>query len=913
MNEIIIVPTEKDCNYENYFHIPSYDIFPYENLENSWYVRSKRIYALYLALNNKLKGMATLYSVTRYIMPPEIFKENIFEFKINDSIESISRLEKIFSLLGYERVYNVTEGGQFAIRGEIIDFYGPNEIPTRIELFDNTIEDIRSFDVSTQKSIKKLDKALILPAREYLESVTHETMIGEKYKGTFLDYNVKFLIHDKENTIKEFIKKEREIRELIIDNSLRKNYIEFSGIDYKEIIKHSKEISLNLELKNKTSKSEKKESTNSLPVLSEDEFNIGDIVVHKEYGIAKFNGITKIKQKNLEKEFLVLQFKDSKLFVPTDRLDLVQKYIGTNENITLDNLKKSNWTKKVKKAKTEIKKIIKEILRLNALRQKRKGLALTGDLELEEEFAKTFPHIETEDQLKAIEEVSRDLASEKNMDRLLAGDAGYGKTEVAMRAAFKAAVSGKQVAILVPTTVLARQHYENFKKRFTPFGITVSLYDSSITKKEKEKVKEGISKGNIDIVIGTHGILNSLKFSDLGLLIIDEEQKFGVYQKEALKKMRVNINILSMSATPIPRTLHMALSGIKDMSIIKTPPIGRKNIQIFVSKYDERIIRQAILREANRGGQVIYVHNRVNNIENVASQLKKNIPEVTIDIAHGQMSKRHMENVFEQFYNGKIDVLVATSIIENGIDIPNANTLIVDDAHRYGLAQLYQLRGRVGRSNKRAFAYFFHPSKINKIAKERLKAIKEILGPGSGFQIALKDMEIRGIGNILGLEQHGFINDIGLHYYFEILDEILKKETKQIVNKKIKTEIIGMSGSIVIPEKYVADPIERLRLYRRISSFEKIEQVNEFSKELKDRFGELPFSVINLLKYVKLRIIASNLDIEKIELTENTIIVYTNNKLNLNLPYIYNEKERAYIIYSSEDKFIKELSKLQIN
>ncbi|SHH39304.1 transcription-repair coupling factor [Thermosipho atlanticus] len=909
-NTIIIVPSEKDCKHTQYFRIPSYDIFPFENIQNSWFVKSHRIYSLYLALNNKLKGIATLHALTRYVMPPNEFKKYIFEFKVGDKFKSP---EKLFTELGYERVFNVREGGQFAIRGEIIDFIGANEVPTRIELFDNEIEEIREFDPSTQKSIKKLDLALILPAKEYIGNITHETMIGEKYQGTILDYNVKLLITDKDKVIDEYIKKEREIRDLIIDRKLRHKYVMFSGFDYQKIIKN---ISGTFKLKKegekskKTQKIQKEHNVPTIPVISEEEIKIGDIVVHKQYGIAKFSGIRKIKNNNFEREYLILEYKDSKLYVPIDRLDLVQKYIGVKEAVQIDKLKKNSWHRRVKKARKEIEKTVKELLRINAIRKNTKGLVIEGDPELEKEFSDTFPHIETEDQLKAINDVMKDLSSDKNMDRLVAGDAGYGKTEVAMRAAFKVAVSGKQVAVLTPTTVLARQHYENFKKRFEKFGLKVELYDSSLTPKQKQKVITDVRKGITDIVIGTHGIFKSLKFSDLGLLIIDEEQKFGVEQKEALKKLRVNVNILSMSATPIPRTLHMALSGLKDMSVIKTPPFGRKQIQVIVSKYDPKIIRQAILREINRGGQVLYVHNRVNDIDEIAAKLNEIVPEVSIGIAHGQMSKRTMEKTVHEFYNGNIDVLVATTIIENGIDIPNANTLIVDDAHRYGISQLYQLRGRVGRSDKRAFAYFLYSGKLNKIANERLKAIKEIVGPGSGFQIALRDMEIRGIGNILGLEQHGFINDIGLHYYFEILDEILDElQGKEVF--KIETEISGMQGSVVIPENYIYDPAERIRLYRRIASLTSTDEIKEIKEELKDRFGDIPQSVENLLKYTKLRILASKCGIKKIIIEDSGLILYTENTLNINLPYIYNEKEKAYIIYSDEESLIKELSKVE--
>lgn len=904
-NTIIIVPKEKDCENTEYFHIPSHDIFPFENISNSWYVRSHRIYALYLALNKKLKGIATLHALTRYIMSPEEFKKFIFEFKVGDEFKSP---ETLFIELGYERVFNVREGGQFAIRGEIIDFIGPSEIPTRIELFGTKIEDIRQFEPSTQKSTKKLDFALILPAKEYVGIIEHETMLGEKYKGTILDYNVKLLLTDKNEVIKNYVRKEREIRELIIDAQLRHKYVSLSGVDYQIILKN---VSRKAELKKfEKSKKQKKEQEElqAIPVISEEEFQISDIVVHKHYGIAKFSGIRKISKENLEREYLILEYQDSKLYVPIDRLDLVQKYVGTKETVKLDKLRKSTWKKRVKKAKKEIERVVKELLRLNAIRKNTKGLSIDGDPELEKNFANTFPHIETEDQLKAIEDVLLDLESEKNMDRLVAGDAGYGKTEVAMRAAFKTAVSGKQVAVLVPTTVLARQHYENFKERFEKFGINVELYDSSLTPKQKQSVISNVKKGITDIVIGTHGIFKSLKFSDLGLLIIDEEQKFGVEQKESLKKIRVNINILSMSATPIPRTLHMALSGLKDMSVIKTPPFGRKQIQVIVSKFDSKLVRQAILREINRGGQVLYVHNRVNDIEEISKKLGEIVPEVTIGIAHGQMSKRVMERTIHDFYHGKIDVLVATTIIENGIDIPNANTLIVDDAHRYGLSQLYQLRGRVGRSNKRAFAYFLYPIKLNKIAEQRLKAIKELIGPGSGFQIALRDLEIRGIGNILGLEQHGFINDIGLHYYFEILDEILNESQGKIISK-IETEIFGMKGSIVIPEDYVYDPIERIRLYRRIASVTNIKEIEDLEYELTDRFGDIPESVINLLKYTKLRILASNKKITKISIEDNSIILHTENNLDLNLPHIYNEKKKAYIVFADETDLINELSK----
>ncbi len=910
MNEILIVPTEKDCEIEGYYYIPDYDVLPYENLKPSWYVRSRRIYALYLALQGKLKAVCTLRSLLHYIMPPEVFKNEIYTFKIGDEVPD---LENLLSRLGYERVFNVREGGTFSIRGEIIDYLGPNNIPTRIELYGNIIEDIRRFDLKTQRSEVSLESALILPAREFvyedrenpLEPVD-EQLTGKYVSGTFLDYDVQLYTTDRRSVIEHFSSFERELRkslEGLSDAERLFNYKKYGIFDYEEVI--SKAQAYPSQPLQKVQVKPTEEEYLSVPILSEDELQVGDLVVHRKYGIARFNEIKKVDANGKQREFLVLNFADSILYVPIERIDLVEKYVGDEINVKLDSLKKGTWSRKVERAKRNIEELVRELVLLQHVRNTITGVSLPGEAELEEEFAKTFPFIETPDQLNAIREVFEDLESEKPMDRLLVGDAGYGKTEVAIRAIFRAVASGKQAALLAPTTILAKQHYDNISARFEPFGIKVALLNRFSTKREREEILKGVKEGRIDVLIGTHSILKDIKFADLGLVVIDEEQKFGVEQKEKFKKLRVNVNVLSMSATPIPRTLHMALSNLKDLSEIKTPPLGRKEIQVHIGPYDERIVKLAILREVGRGGQVIYVHNRVNTIYSVYEKLKELIPEVSIVIAHGQQTKSEMKKVIDAFYHKHADVLLCTTIVENGIDVPDANTLIVDDAHRYGLAQLYQLRGRVGRSDKLAFAYFLHPKHVNDKVLERLYAIKSYQGPGSGMKIAMKDMEIRGVGAIFGLEQHGYINDLGLKYYLDLLNEAVE-EVSGNIQSKIDTEIEGIPDSIVIPESYIYDPFERMRFYRRIASAITEEELTDIQEELVDRFGKLPVSVNNLIKYAYLRVMLWNKNVSKATISDVGLVVKFKKAHfeELSPRYIYNEKEDTYIFFMDIDELV---------
>jgi transcription-repair coupling factor (superfamily II helicase) len=919
MNEIIIVPTEKDCEIDGYYYIPDYDVLPYENLSPSWYVRARRVFALYLATQGKLKGVCTLRSILHYVMPPETLKENTYLLKLGDRL---SEPEKLFAKLGYERVFNVREGGTFSIRGEIVDYLGPDGVTVRIELFGNIVEDIRKFNLKTQRSEESLQNALLLPAREFILKEEHfksndevflepieNQFTGKFVNGTILDYGVELYIKDKKSVLEHFTRFERELRksmeEMGQDNGLR-DYKRFGVLEYETILSNAKELPSEKALF-VVKKVQEEEYITSEPIISEEELQIGDIVVHKKYGIARFSEIKKVEVNGAQREFLVLNFADSVLYVPIERIDLVEKYVGDEVNVKLDSLKKGTWSRKVEKAKKNIEQLVRELVLIHHARSNIKGLSLPGDVELEGEFAKTFPFVETPDQLNAINEVLEDLASEKPMDRLLVGDAGYGKTEVAIRAIFRTIVSGKQAVLLAPTTILAKQHYDNLVARFKPFGINVALLNRFSTKKEREEILEGVKSGKIDLLVGTHSVLRDVKFADLGLVVIDEEQKFGVEQKEKFKKLRVNVNVLSMSATPIPRTLHMALSNLKDLSEIKTPPLGRKEIQVHIGPFDERIVRLAILREIGRGGQVIYVHNRVNSIYEVYERLKRLVPEANIVIAHGQQPKSEMKKAIDAFYHKHADVLLCTTIVENGVDVPDANTLIVDDAHRYGLAQLYQLRGRVGRSDKIAFAYFFHPRNVNDKVLERLYAIKSYQGPGSGMKIAMKDMEIRGVGAIFGVEQHGFVNDIGLKYYLDLLNETVMEYTGK-VQSKIDTELEGIPGSIVIPEFYIYDPFERMRFYRRIASATSEQEIQDIYDELVDRFGKTPESVENLLKYALLRIILWRKNVAKAIISDVGLVVKFKNGSfeEISANYIYNEKDDVYLFFVNIDELIEQ-------
>jgi transcription-repair coupling factor (superfamily II helicase) len=616
------------------------------------------------------------------------------------------------------------------------------------------------------------------------------------------------------------------------------------------------------------------------------EFAPGNYVVHVEHGVAKFAGVTKKTTENSEKEYLVLQYAaNDKLYVPTDQIDRVNRYIGAGDQPpALSRLGTQEWTRTKQRVRESVADVAQELLALYATREVVPGFAFSRDTVWQQELEASFPYVETPDQIKVQEQVKGDMEKTKPMDRLVCGDVGYGKTEVAIRAAFKAVLDGKQVAVLVPTTVLAQQHFATFSQRLDAFPVRIEVLSRFKTPKEQQSILKGLADGSVDICIGTHRLLQKdVVFKDLGLLIIDEEQRFGVAHKEYLKKLRQEVDVLTLSATPIPRTLHMSLVGVRDMSTMETPPEQRLPIKTYVAQYDERLIREAILREMERNGQVFFVHNRVQGIAFVASKLRELIPEAKIAIAHGQMPEAELEKVMADFARGKSDILVCTTIIESGLDMPNVNTLIVNRADKFGLTQLYQLRGRVGRGANLAYAYFLYDKgkHLTLTAEKRLKTIFEATELGAGFGIAMKDLEIRGAGTLLGVRQSGFISAVGFSLYTRLLAEAieeLKARQAGVPEKAIKLShlpppTLDLPLKAYIPEEYVADVDTRLSLYQSLVKLDRVEKVEEMAKEFSDRFGALPVEVENLLYAVKIKILAAKAGIESISTEEGQIVL----------------------------------------
>lgn len=612
----------------------------------------------------------------------------------------------------------------------------------------------------------------------------------------------------------------------------------------------------------------------------------GDYVVHIEHGIAKFTGVTTMSTDNTEKEYLVLQYAASdKLYVPTDQIDRVNRYIGAGDQPpVLSRLGTQEWTRTKQRAKESVESIAQELLALYAAREVVPGFVFSSDTVWQQELEASFPYVETPDQIEALKQVKEDMEKTKPMDRLVCGDVGYGKTEVAIRAAFKAVLDGKQVAVLVPTTVLAQQHFSTFSQRLDAFPIRIEVLSRFRTPKEQQAILDGLANGSVDICIGTHRLLQKdVAFKDVGLLIIDEEQRFGVAHKEHLKQMRREVDVLTLSATPIPRTLHMSLVGVRDMTTMETPPEERLPIKTYVAEYNEHLIREAILRELERNGQVFFVHNRVQSIAWVASKLQSLVPEARIAIAHGQMPEAELEAVMVDFTQGKSDVLVCTTIIESGLDMPNVNTLIVNKADKFGLTQLYQLRGRVGRGANLAYAYFLFDkgTHLTPTAEKRLRTIFEATELGAGYGIAMKDLEIRGAGTLLGMKQSGYISAVGFSLYCRLLaDAVDEQKAKQagIPKEKVKSSrllapTIDLPLPAYIPEEYVSDLNTRLSLYQSLVKLEKVEQVEDLAHEFSDRFGSLPLEVKNLLYAVKLKTLAAKAGIESISTEQGQIIL----------------------------------------
>ena len=588
------------------------------------------------------------------------------------------------------------------------------------------------------------------------------------------------------------------------------------------------------------------------------DLNIGDYVVHENHGLGVYKGIEKIEVDKVEKDYIKIEYSGGdNLYILATQLDMIQKYAGADaKRPKLNKLGGQEWHRTKTRVRGAVRDLAEDLLKLYAARQSQEGFAYGPDTIWQREFEEAFPYEETEDQLTAIEATKRDMESKRIMDRLICGDVGYGKTEVAIRAAFKAVQDGKQVALLVPTTILAQQHYNTFVQRMKDYPVVMRSMSRFRTKSEQAETVKELKKGMVDILIGTHRILSKdIEFKNLGLLIVDEEQRFGVAHKEKIKKLRENVDVLTLSATPIPRTLHMSLIGIRDMSTLSEPPMDRMPVQTYVMEYNEEMVREAIAREISRGGQVYYVFNRVNGIVEMAAAIQKLAPEAEVAFAHGQMSERELEKVMYRFINGEIDVLVSTTIIETGLDISNVNTMIIHDADRLGLSQLYQLRGRVGRSNRTAYAFLLYRRNVvlREVAEKRLAAIREFTEFGSGFKIAMRDLEIRGAGNLLGQQQSGHMESVGYDLYCKMLNEaVLKLKGEQVADNDFET-VLDLNVDAYIPSAYIKNEIQKLEIYKRIAGISNEEEYEEMIDELNDRFGDLPKSAQNLMEIALLK------------------------------------------------------------
>ncbi|MCE5194105.1 MAG: transcription-repair coupling factor [Nitrospiraceae bacterium] len=834
--------------------------------------------------------------------------------------------EKKLIRLGYKRVALVVENGEFSHKGWVFDIFPSSaKDPHRIEFFGDTIETIKTFDVSTQKSTD-IDKELVIfPASEPDENSRYQitenrnyfysdtdglsddipenavmlsqfSFAGEGIDAGLISMAGHGILHAERKTVYEFpdaLKKISESNNVLIAASSHGQAERIKEILWeKEIIAPiiSKEDAADYEGNILITIGELSSGffINDLIVLTEkeifgerqhfrpikksrvsellntlDDIEKGDFVVHKDHGIGKFLGIETHLLENYESDVMIIEYSGGdRLYLPLYGIEKIKKYHAEEDIFPkIDRLGGITWARTKERVRKKIKEMAERLVKLYAEREITKGFSFSPDSELHREFDDFFPYVETTDQHKAIEEIKLDMELEKPMDRLLCGDVGYGKTEVAMRAAFKAVFDNKQVALLVPTTLLCEQHFRTFTQRFAAFPVNIDYLSRFKTKKDQNETIKKVTSGDVDILIGTHTLLKkNMNFINLGLLIIDEEHKFGVAQKEKMKEIKKGVDVLILSATPIPRTLNMALSGIRGMSLIETPPEERLAVKSIVSEFREDIIRDAVVRELERKGQVFFVHNRIRDIDKIYGSINKLIPDARISVAHAQMPERHLEKIMKQFIAKEIDILVSTAIVGSGLDISNANTIIINMADRMGLADLYQLRGRVGRSNVKAYAYFLIPGKniITNEAKKRLQAVQDMSYLGAGFRLAMKDLEIRGAGNFLGAEQSGHIHAVGFDMYVEMLENAVS----EIKGIKIEEEIeprMSLRVPAFITEEFIEDVTLRLSIYRKIASAKREEDLNSLLDEVRDRFGKLPDQVNNLFDIMRLKIAARQL------------------------------------------------------
>ncbi len=868
--------------------------------------------------------------------------------------------ENILQKLGYNRVPLVSEKGEFSRRNWIIDIFPSTfEDPVRIEFFGDEIENIKYFDVDTQRSKENIKVLYLFPAIESpggknlletfsnkiwfvfdsvkeKENIPESSIILSRFSiaGDGIDsgvLNIKGLgiTHQERKSIDELPSKLKKLldenRIILVSSSngqaerlrdiLRAGDIIAPLIDKEDVFTYKGNImvvigslSSGLFLPGILILTEKelfgerpsyrplRKSKVSGLLTSLDDLRPGDFIVHTDHGIGKFIGLIQQSTEDIKEDLILIEYDGGRLYVPLHAINKIRKYHAEEGVIPkIDRLGGKTWSRTKQRVKRKIHDMAEKLLALYAQRKIQKGYPFSSDTELHREFDSFFPYEETPDQLKAIEDIKKDMESDRPMDRLICGDVGYGKTEVAVRATFKAVYDGMQVAVLVPTTILCEQHYRTFRARFSGFPVNIDFLSRFKSTSDKKKTIKAIENGDIDIIIGTHALLGkNIKFHNLGLLIIDEEHRFGVRQKEKIKELKKGVDVLTLTATPIPRTLSMALSDIRDMSIIETPPEERLAVKSIVSVFNKDIIKNAILHELDRKGQVFFVHNRIKDIYRIADYLVNLIPNIKIAVAHGQMNEKELEKGMFNFYEKKVDVLVSTAIIGSGLDIPSANTIIINRADMMGLADLYQLRGRVGRGNLRAYAYFLIPGEdiITNESKKRLQAIQEMSYLGAGFRLALKDLEIRGSGNLLGAEQSGHIHAVGFDLYMEMLE----KEVAELKGERIEEEFeptINMKVNAFIPEDYVEDITIRLSLYRKIAASKSPDVLYSIASEIEDRFGKMPVEVKCLLDIMNLKIFSGRLLIKKINEAKGIIGVHFSNDTKVQPEDIFKLRDKA--------------------
>jgi len=956
-----------------------------------------------------------------------------------ESIIELDALKILLTEMGYERVGQVESKGQFAIRGGIIDIFPlTEEVPVRIELWDEEVDSIRSFDPESQRSIENLDSVKIYPAKEPEavkkgESISFLEYFTGKASVIFLDEPNR-LVEKADAVEKEFCESiknrieqgkaapeeahfvsgaaevlaklemchcvafcmlEAKVRELSVKNRFA---LEVKGINsyqnsfelltkdlkrwkkekYRTVLlcssrTRAKRLAQDLQNEDlnafytddesrvvnpgeivllygnvksgyeypllkfavlsetdifgadKKKKKKKQTRYEGQKIQSFSELSIGDYVVHENHGLGIYRGIEKVEVEKKLKDYIKIEYAGSgALYILATQLETLQKYASADaKKPKLNKLGGSEWSRTKTKVRTAVQDIAKDLVELYAARAERNGFVYGEDTVWQTEFEEMFPFEETEDQIAAIEATKRDMESTKIMDRLICGDVGYGKTEIAIRAAFKAVQENKQVVYLVPTTILAQQHYNTFVQRMKEFPVRVDLLCRFRTPAQQKATLGDLKKGLVDIVIGTHRVLSKdVQYKDLGLLIIDEEQRFGVTHKEKIKKLKENIDVLTLTATPIPRTLHMSLIGIRDMSVLEEAPQDRLPIQTYVMEYEDEMVRAAIHRELARGGQVYFVYNRVNTIADMAAHIEKLVPEANIAFAHGQMSEKELEKKMYEFISGETDVLVSTTIIETGLDISNVNTMIIYDADQMGLSQLYQLRGRVGRSNRTAYAFLLYRrgKYLSEVAEKRLHAIREFTDLGSGFKIAMRDLEIRGAGNLLGAEQHGHMQSVGYDLYCKMLNEAVK-ELKGTAKVEDKYEtVLDLETDAYIPDSYIKNEAQKLDIYKRIASIENAEECEDMLEELTDRFGDTPKAVMNLLEIARLKAQAHSLYITEVSGNPNRLKLTMYEKANIvvtNIPKLIERYQGALRFQAAEAPYFvyerKNNKKTEIN